>query len=272
MPIEKLQPVQNLSGTKAFTQEVQIWNTNLKAVLMYSESFFFAQLTDLTQTLQKCEKQLHDMNQVFSKWEKKSHHKNCPTLKSAQKTANDIVKGEHIREIIDVKVTMKNQVPFISYTVDQNKLDKIVKQQLGRTLLITSRSSWSEEAIISAYRGLNRIESVFKHMKNREFLHWHPAFHWTDQKIHVHGLYCVLAVLLATLAHKKLIEQNVDITLLQMLEELSDIREVVVIHSETNGSKKKDEIIMSKMSPQQKKLAEILEINKYFIGTTKNKS
>ena len=269
-PIDSLQQIHSMSGTKALTfLDVKIWNSKLKAVLVYTESFFFADLTDLTQSLQKCEQKLRDLNQAYSKWEKKSHFKNRPTLQVAQKTAREIINIKYVDEIINIDVVLKNDIPFINYSVDQNKLDRIVKHQLGRTLLITSRIEWSENEIISAYRGLNRIESAFKHMKHREFLHWYPAFHWTDQKIRVHALYCVLALLLATLAHKKIVEQGVDITLLDMIEELSDIREVAVIHTNNDGLKQKDEIIISKMTPQQKKIAEILDIQKYFVGTTK---
>lgn len=269
-PIDKLQQVHGMSGTKAVTfLDVKIWNSELKAILVYTESFFFADLTDLTQTLQKCEQKLRDLNQSFSKWEKKAHHKNRPTLQSALKSAKEIINIRYVNEIINIDVVIKNEIPFINYSVDQNKLDKIVKHQLGRTLLITSRLEWSENEVISAYRGLNRIENAFKHMKHRDFLHWYPSFHWTDQKIHVHALYCVLALLLATLAHKKVVEQGMDITLLNMVEELSDIREIAVIYSKEDNSKQKDEIIISKMSPPQKKLAEILDIQKYFISTTK---
>jgi len=272
-PIDKLQQVNGISGTRALTfLDVKIWNSKLKVVLVYTESSFIASLTDLTQTLQKCEQKLRDLNQSLSKWEKKSHYKNRPTLKSAQKSAEDIISVQYVNEIIKIDVVMKNGVPFVNYNLDQNKLDHIVKHQLGRTLLVTSRSKWSENEIISSYRGLSRIESVFKHMKHRDFLHWYASFHWTDQKIRVHALYCVLAVLLATLAHKKVVENDMDITLLNMIEELSDIREVAVINSCENHSKQKDEIIISKMSPSQKKMAEILNIQTYFIRTTKNTS
>lgn len=272
-PIEKLQQVQGMSGTRALSfSDVKIWNAKLKAILVYTESFFFADLTDLTQTLQKCEQKLRDLNQSFAKWEKKAHHKNRPTLQSANKAAKEITNIRYVNEIINIDVVIKNEIPFINYNVDQNMLDKIVKHQLGRTLLITSRVEWSENEIISAYRGLNRIENAFKHMKDRDFLHWYPSFHWTDQKIHVHALYCVLALLLATLAHKKVIEQGMDMTLLNMIDELSDIREVAVIHTEEDSSRQKDEIIISKMSTHQKKLIEILDIQAYFISTTKQTS
>lgn len=269
-PIDKLQQVHGMSGTRAISfSDVKIWNSTLKAILVYTESYFFADLTDLTQTLQKCEQQLQDLNQSFVKWEKKSHQKNCPNKESAHKSAKEIINKLYVNEIIKIEVEIKNKVPFINYSVEQEKLDMIVKHQLGRTLLITSRLEWSENAVISTYRGLIRIENAFKHMKDRDYLHWYPAFHWTDQKIHVHALYCVLALLLATLAHKKVVEEGMDLTLLNMIEELSDIREVAVIHSGEGNTKQKDEIIISKMSPIQKKLAEHLNIQKYFVSTTK---
>ena len=236
-PIDRLQQVHGMSGTKALTfLDVNIWNSKLKIVLVYTESFFITDLTDLTQTLQKCEQKLRDLNQSLSKWEKKSHHKSRPTLQSVQKSAKDIINIQYVNEIIKIDVVIKNGIPFVNYNFDQNKLDQIVKHQLGRTLLVTSRFEWSENEIISAYRGLNRIENAFKHMKHRDFLHWYPSFHWTDQKIHVHALYCVLALLLATLAHKKVVEHGMDITLLNMVEELSDIREVAVVHTKEGVS------------------------------------
>ena len=86
-------------------------------------------------------------------------------------------------------------------------------------------------------------------------------FHWTDQKIKVHGLYCVLALLLATLAHKILGENKIEMTFLDMLEQLSDIREVALICSETESKDLKNQMVLSKMSAKQKKMAEVLEIS-----------
>jgi transposase len=269
-PINQLQQVHNMSGTKALTFEVQIWNKTLKAVLMYTESFFSAQLTDLVQTIQKCEQKLSELNLKYSKWVTKSKHKNCPNVPSAEKAAKAILSGEHVSDIFKIDVVKKEGVPHICYNIDQNKLDHIIKHHLGRTLLITSRFEWSESEIISNYRGLNRIENAFKQMKNRDYLHWQPSFHWTDQKIKVHGLYCVLALLLATLAHKKVVDHGMDISLLEMIEELNDIREVAVIYSEEETQKQKNVMTVSKMSIQQKKLAEILEISQYSVGNTKN--
>jgi len=68
---------------------------------------------------------------------------------------------------------------------------------------VTNNVDWTPKQVIQAYRGLAKVEEAFKNMKNIAFLRWQPAYHWTDQKLKVHGFYCVLALLLSTLARKE---------------------------------------------------------------------
>ncbi len=56
------------------------------------------------------------------------------------------------------------------------------------------------------------------------------AWHWTDRKLRVHAFYCMLALTLATLAHKVVTEAGIDLSLPAVLKELSAIREVAIIY------------------------------------------
>ena len=94
-------------------------------------------------------------------------------------------------------------------------------------------------------------------MKNTDFLSWQPAYHWTDQKLRVHAFCCVLALTLSTLAHKVVREAGMDLSLPAMLKELSAIREVALIYPA--GAHRKDQLTLSRMSPRQKRLFDILE-------------
>jgi len=89
---------------------------------------------------------------------------------------------------------------------------------------------------------------------------WQPAYHWTDQKIKVHGFYCVLALLLSALARKVAIQAEIEPSLPEMLKELSAIREVTVIYPKGTLAHRKDHITLSRMNPRQRKLADCLEI------------
>ncbi|MEI7899385.1 MAG: hypothetical protein WCK89_03975 [bacterium] len=106
----------------------------------------------------------------------------------------------------------------------------------------------------------DEAQEAFKNMKNIDFLHWQPAYHWTDQKLRVHGLYCVLALLLATIARKIAIQAGMNLSLPALLEELTEIREVAVIYPPGTLAHPKDHITLSRMSPRQRKLAEILHV------------
>jgi len=125
---------------------------------------------------------------------------------------------------------------------------------------VTDHSDWSALQLVEAYRSLTAIEETFRNMKNVHFLSWQPAYHWTDQKIRVHAFYCVLALTLATLAGKVASEAGIDMTLPALLKELSSIREVALIYPASAPVRPKDHVTISRMSPRQRKLAELLRI------------
>jgi hypothetical protein len=73
-------------------------------------------------------------------------------------------------------------------------------------------------------------------------------------------LYCVLALLIASLARKVAFQAGVNLTLPALLKELSSIREVAVIYPPGAFARARHHITLSRMSPQQKKLAQAPEI------------
>src|SRR2546429_7109470 len=65
----------------------------------------------------------------------------------------------------------------------------------GKTILFTDQSAWSSEDIVLGYRGQYKLEDGFRTMKDSEACCWWPMHHRTDQKIRVHGFFCVMALL-----------------------------------------------------------------------------
>ena len=97
-------------------------------------------------------------------------------------------------------------------------------------------------------------------MKDTRFLSWQPAYHWTDQKLRVHGFYCVLALTLAALAHQVVRQAGIELSLPALLKGLSAIREVAVIYPSGTLAHPRDHVTLSRMSPRQRKLVELLQI------------
>ena len=160
--------------------------------------------------------------------------------------------------IFSVEVRNQNNLPVLTYCVNHSALETLTEYRLGKTILITDHLTWPPAHITQAYRNLSNIEETFKKMKNVRFLRWQPAHHWTDQKLRVHAFYCVLALLVASLAHKEVRQAGIELSLPSLLKELSAIRQIALLYPPGSGAK--SHITVSRMSSRQKKLADILQI------------
>jgi transposase len=259
-PLTQFEELPGLPGTKAFAQEETFWGKQSLFVVSYTESFFTQQLNGVTHNLVKCQKKLLDLEKGLIKWRAGKARGQRPTVRGVKASANRILSPQFMKDLFEIKVEQEKGLPFLQYALKHDELDRLSNQRLGRTVLVTDHTDWNSKKAISSYRSLTQIEDAFKNMKNVDFLRWQPAYHWTDQKLKVHGFYCVLALLLATLARKVAIQAGIELSLPELLKELSAIREVAVIYPQGTLAHRKDHITLSRMSPRQRKLAQCLEI------------
>ena len=126
---------------------------------------------------------------------------------------------------------------------------------------MTDRAQWHDEQIIAAYRRQFHIENVFKDMKDRDIGSWWPLYHWTDQKINVHSFSCTIAVLLRALAHRRVKQGGIDISMKRLLAALDEIKEVIVRYPRKRGAKMAPQhTVLAKTSERQQSLLSILGI------------
>jgi len=259
-PLNQFEDVPGLPGTKALQNREIFFGKECFFVTVYTESFFTQQMYGITHNMVKCQKKLLDLEKILIKWRAGKARGKAPTAPGVKKSANSILAPQFMKDIFKVKVEAEKGLPVLSYEVNHNALERLSNERLGRTVLVTDRMDWNAKQTIETYRSLSQIEEAFKNMKNIEFLHWQPAYHWTDQKLRVHGFYCVLALLLSTLAKKIAAAAGIELSLPSLLKELAAIREVAVIYPKDAPTQPKDHITLTRMSPQQRKLANSLEI------------
>jgi len=147
-------------------------------------------------------------------------------------------------------------LPVLNFHTNHDMRKSIEDRLLGKTILFTDHNDWATEEIIRAYRGLSKIEDAFKDMKNTDFLHWQPMFHWTDQKVRVHAFYCVLALTLVSLLRLKLNNAGLNITIDEMLTQLQNIYQVAVIYPDH-----KPKITVSRLNNQQIRILKVLDLH-----------
>ncbi len=261
-PQDEFHPIYGMPGTQAFDTTTIMWGTSCRVVVLYTESFFTKQLQGVTQNLVKCQKKLLDLARSLERWRQGKSRGKKPSIPSVRRRVDAILSGQFMKSLIkiDVRKDKKSGIPHLSYSVDHAALQRLSQERLGRTVLVSDHTHWSARQVVYTYRSLSVVEDAFKNMKNTDFLRWQPAHHWTNQKLRVHALYCVLALLLASLALKVASKAGVNLTVPALLKELSAIREVAVVYPPGTLAHPKDHITLSRMSPRQKKLAQALEI------------
>lgn len=260
-PFSEFQEALKMPGTKFYESTIELHGRSCKAIVSYSESFFTQQLASLTDAMTKCQDKLKDLQNHLLSWSDGSRRPKGarPTKAKVKERLKQILSAQHMAALFAINLEDFEGVPYLRYSVNREELDRLTSTRLGRNLLITSRQDWLATEVICCYRDLANIEEAFKHMKNRDYLRWQPAFHWTDQKIKVHTLYCVLALLLATLGRKKAWEAGIEVSLTAFLDDLSSIKEVALLYQDDSG-KLKAQFTMNRMTPRQRKLADLLSI------------
>ncbi len=179
----------------------------------------------------------------------------------------EVVSGQYIRDIIKWRVRKGKGFADFQWWIDERVFNRIKRECLGKKILFTDREDWSSCDIIRAYHGQWKIEGVFKQMKDPYFVSWRPMFHWTDQKIMVHGFYCVIALLLSSLLMKIVRESGIKISCRRLFQILNRIKEVEVIYPEGKAGVK-SEYVLTDLSEEEGKFYALLGLDKYIKNNT----
>jgi len=257
---------QHLESIKAYRTTKNIYQADRTIVVTFNNNLYNAQICTINIELNKCMSELSEISQnlqdrangLIKKGRK-------PTLVSVTNKVKEILERQYMKTLIKVEYTEKEEIPLISYKIDTDELAKLCDTYLGKKIIFTDNHDWKTEDIIDAYHNQYVVEEAFKETKDRHFGSWWPMFHYTDQKIKVHGLYCSIALLLSSLIKRKTRLAGLDISMNRIHEKLNSIKQVVNYFPKTKkkGNKKmKSTTTLTKMDEIQSNLFELMEMKK----------
>ncbi|MGM0489896.1 MAG: IS1634 family transposase [Planctomycetota bacterium] len=253
----------DLEGTKAFRVTRKVAGRDRVLVVTYNQSLFDSQWQTLQQDIARA---LEKLAALRARLEDRAtgliKGGRAPSIASVEKQCQAILGRQYMKRVIRTHVRDGNdKLPRLEYSVDALALDTLSKTYLGKNLVITNRSEWENERVISAYRSQFIIESVFKETKDRSVGTWWPLHHWTDSKIRVHAFYCTIALLLRALMLRRVQAADLGISMARLLRELDGIREVLTIYP-SKGRRKRESTrtVLTKTSDLQRELLSALRI------------
>lgn len=214
----------------------EIWGLDLSAVVYISERLLKGQIRGIEQNIKKLFNKLSELKEKIE----------IPTRRGKKRTQDDLKKKISSmistlsnEDIIGWELNHIAEDAFdLKFWINEERFNIIKEQWLGRRIVITNRHQWTTEEIILAYWGQANVETAFKKMKNPFHLAVRPQYHWTDQKIEVHGFTCLLAFLMVMIACKRA-KENVGFrgSPHTLLEKLSAIRLATFIESPQEKTK-----------------------------------
>jgi transposase len=169
-------------------------------------------------------------------------------------------KAQWMNRLVTTTLTGSEGKDFrFSYVVDAKARKALEAELFGKRVLFTDRDDWSIADVVGAYRSQSDVESSFRQMKDPHVVGVSPMFHWTDQKIRVQLLCCVLALAVAHLMRREAKRNGLDMSVRALLDELARIQETVLLYASTGG-RPKAQRMLTEMNTTQKHLFDIFSL------------
>ncbi|MEA1965197.1 MAG: IS1634 family transposase, partial [Candidatus Aerophobetes bacterium] len=214
----------------------EIWHLDLTVIVYISEKLRRGQIRGIEQNIKKLFVKLNQLKEKIRIPMKRGKKR---TQKSLEDKITSLIASHTPHDLIGWNLYHLTEDAFeLNFWVDKKQLDFLKEQWFGRRILITNHHQWNTEEIILAYHGQSHVEWAFKTIKNPFHLALRPQYHWTDQKIEVHGFICLLAFLLCMIAYKRAKENaNFKGSPHKLIEKLSAIRLATLIERPSQKTK-----------------------------------
>lgn len=189
-----LTPVELAGGQRvlAYRERREIWGAGRTAIVVLSERLREGQARGILQHVASAREWLDGLDKTLRRGTQRRDR-----ARILRDIENRLHGRQRLSEVLPFELAGEDPTLALSYEFDQAAFEALKRDTLGRIVLITDRDDWSTAEIIEAYHGQSKIEAVFAHLKDPMHLALRPQYHWTDQKLHVHVLTCVLGYVLA---------------------------------------------------------------------------
>lgn len=258
---------QGLPGVRAWRTRQQVFGQARTVLVVFNQNLFDAQQRTVQREIATRRQRLDELAASLQAVRAHPPRGRRPTAASVRAKVDGWLKAQHMRQLFTVKVAERDGLPDLTYAFNELAWTTLQDTVLGTTLLFTDNDDWSDAEIIRAYRAQHHVEAAFREMKDPHHIALRPQHHWTDQKIRVHVLTCVLALLLLSLLQRELHRHGIELSIARMLTLLGGIKEVVIATPAAQpGAAPSLHIALSRMSAEQRQLFEVLQLKRFTVA------
>lgn len=255
VPLERYQSIS--FDAEGETTELPIYETSMdlygkhkRILVVYNEATYRRKVFRMERSMDMAAKAISEFKRSVKQADGRS------TEESLRKQAEEIMDRWHIRPLFDIEIIRSEDYFKASIRKNHAAIEKAMRR-FGKTILFTNRETLSAGEIVKLYRDRYIVEETFRITKSDHFVKMDPAFHWTDSKIRVHALTCMVALLLAKLSHRRARMNGYAKGIDSLMHELRGVRSALLWYP---GSTKSHRQVCS-LSENQKLLLQNLSID-----------
>lgn len=258
--MRRLDPAQ-LPAAWAYRTEQKVFGVARTVLIVFNRPLFRAQVKTLRREINKRRRKMKVLHIALQRSAKRTAGKK-PTLEGTEKRVAAILSGRHMKDLFSAQITLSKSSKKVSLRWRfKAKAWKTLKETLlGKTILFTDQADWTDEQIVRAYRSQSHVESAFRAMKDPHYLTFRPTYHWTDQKLRVHAMFCVIALMITSLLRRQLAQAGISVSLTRMLERLAHVREVSLLYHDAEAKSPRTQTILSDRDEEQNKILAALDL------------
>ena len=234
IPLEEMAEVDTasypeLAGQRLHSQRRRRWSRELQLVMSYSPELARGQLQGVLQHLEKAQRRLEALQSALARRHAKSRGRK-PTVASVQRQVERILSAQHLSKLLSTEVeVLEGGLVRLRYERNQEYLQHLQEHLFGRRVWLTSHLDWAPDQVLWTAHQQAAAEACFRQLHDPQHVAWQPMYHWTDQKIRVHGLYCLIALLLVQLLRLLARRAGDSRSFDRILEDLDEVQECLVV-------------------------------------------
>ncbi len=215
--------IKNGETIPVYETREEIYGVQRRVIVSFNASTYQRQLYRMEKNLEKAKEELSSFKRKAKDADRRS------TMDSMQRQALEITDRYHVTGLLDIDIEEEENRFKVSARKNFPAIEE-AKTRFGKQILFTDRESLTAGEVIDIYLDRYIIEDAFRITKSDRWVKMDPVFHWTDSKMRVHALTCMIALLLVRIAHKRARANGFTHGAERMLELLSSINTAILLY------------------------------------------
>lgn len=236
-------------GLVAFETAKVVFGKERRLVVCHSDGLHAKQSRGFDQTLAKAHRQLAEVSARLARGR---------TRKAREKVEAEIaaiLAPRWAARVIRTTLAGNNPAELrLSFGADQEARAALEEELFGKRILFSDKTieQASTSTIVAEYRSQESVEGDFRQMKDPKVVSFSPMFHFTESKIRVHVLYCVLALMAARLMVREADRAGLHLSVRALLSSLAGIQETVLLYQGERGRPRARRMLTEKDATQNR--------------------